>query len=68
MDSDIDKRIQKTARRAARLHGEAVEALKSATPIHPETGERGTFVRFAGGGTRIRPVYQTPSGKEFFVD
>ena len=64
--NQITPETRELGRRAAERHDGAIEAIKSATPVHPKTGERGTFVRFAGGGTRIRPVYRTSSGKEFF--
>lgn len=41
--------------------------LQAMTPIHPITGEKGTFQRFAKGQIFIRPIYRTPSGQEFLL-
>lgn len=65
--SQITPEARELGRRATELHESAIQAIRSATPLHPETGEQGAFIRFAGGGTRIRPVYRTDSGKEFFT-
>lgn len=43
----------------------AIEAIVTAKPTHPLTGEVGTFVRFYGG-SRVRALYRTESGLEFF--
>jgi hypothetical protein len=42
-----------------------IEGVKSLTPEHPVTKENGVFSRFAGEYPNIRPIYETPSGKEF---
>lgn len=55
------------AREAGNYRRKAIEAVKSAKPIDPESGEPGAFSRFYGSH-KLRPVYKTPSGKEFFDD
>ena len=39
------------------------DQIKSAHPLHPQTGEPGTFIRFS----RQYPIYRTRSGEEFIV-
>ena len=58
--------IRKNSRYISEAIDAAFRAIKSATPVDPETGEVGAFVRFAGSFPRVRSVYRTPSGKEFF--
>lgn len=51
----------------AQKFDELVRKMKEATPIDSESGEVGKFVRFVGAYPYIKPIYRTPSGKEFFV-
>lgn len=60
------KEIRKNNRYISKAIDAAFRAMKSASPVDPETGEAGAFVRFAGSFPRVRPVYRTPSGEEFF--
>lgn len=58
--SDFHKRV--SSREFERKY---LEEVKSARPVHPDTGEEGTFLKFIAGGGYRRPVYVTLSGKKF---
>lgn len=58
---------RESARQSGEKYVQKVEAIKSATPADPETGEEGKFVDFIMTGEGLRPVYMTESGKVFLV-
>ena len=61
-----EERLERN-RRIELVRFTAIEEMKSTVVADPETNEEGTFVKFVFTAVGLRPLYETPSGKNFFI-